>query len=117
MTSGILNHQRSPLYFQGPAPSKYPLTEATREDGNKTKMILETLAEWGAEQKIKVHVCRLVNVGEVKPHATANVAFRPLEVTEWPFRIVQVVLTGKADFGESYGAIPDSGRVMGTIDP
>ena len=78
--------------------------------------MLEPLAEWGAEQKMKVHVSRLVNLGEVKPHATAKVNFRPVEVTEWPFRMVQVVLTGKADFGDSFGAMPDSGRIRGTID-
>lgn len=101
----------------GPVPCKYPKTEATREDG--TKFFLDPLATpWGANPKQKVHVSRLLEVGEVQPHKTARVTFESLEEeeTEWPFRLVQVVLTERADFGKLFGAMPDSGRIMGTSD-
>ena len=100
----------------GPPPSKYPKTEAIREE-NGTKIVLDPVASWGKDQKMKVHVSQLVNVGEVQPGKTARISFRPLEETEWPFRIVQIVLTAKADFGTTYGPMPDSGRIRGTIDP
>jgi len=101
----------------GPAPCKYPKTEATREDG--TKFFLDPLATpWGANPEQKVHVSRLLKVGEVQPHKTARVTFESLEEeeTERPFRLVQVVLTERAEFGKQFGAMPDSGRIMGITD-
>ena len=100
----------------GPPPSKYPKTEAIREDGDGTKKIIRPVAFRGGNPRIRVHVSDLVYMGEVKSNETAKVSFKSLEDTEWPFRIVQAVLTGRADFGTSYFTMPDSSRLHGITD-
>ncbi len=99
----------------GPAPSKYPKTVATREDGT-TKTSIDPLADWGGNPNIKVHVSSLMSFGEVKAGQTARISFEALEKTEWPFRIVQAVLTDRESFGSSYFTMPDSSRRNGIAD-
>ncbi len=90
-----------------PPPSKYPKTEAAREDGeDNSKVMLDPVAHRG-NANMKVHVSDMVYLGKVLPNQTAKVSFTPKEETEWPFRIVQAVLTGKEDFGSSFASMPD----------
>jgi len=98
----------------GPAPSKYPKTEATREDGEGTKVLIDPLSE---KYNFEVHVSQMVCLGKVQPKKTAKISFKPLTESEWPFRLVQVVLTGRADFGDFSRSMPDSERVNGVSEP
>ena len=72
----------------GPAPSKYPFVEATREDGERYRLDPNARG-WDKP----VHVSALVNLGRVAPHFRARVSFKSLEVTEWPFRLIQLMVT------------------------
>jgi hypothetical protein len=114
--SNEIMHIFVPYMTTGPPPSKYPKVEAAREDGDDTKRMLDPVANWG-DRKMQVHVSEMVHLGKVQPNQKAKISFRPLEETECPFRIVQAVLTVKADFGSQFGSMPDSGRPRGTIDP
>ena len=72
----------------GPAPSKYPMVEAIRENGER--YLLDPNARgWNKP----VHVSALVNLGRVAPHFRARVSFKSLELTEWPFRMIQLMVT------------------------
>jgi len=98
-------------YMTAGPHKKYPHVEAERPSG--AKYMLDPIAK-GYKQD--VHISNLVFLGHVQPGATVVVKFKELEKAEWPFRIVQAVLTPKKDFGTSYGSMPDSGRVRGMID-
>ncbi len=76
---------------KGPHPTKYPKTVATREDGT-TRTVIDPSIPY------PVHSSNLVCLGNVKPGATARISFEALEKTEWPFRIVQAVLTDRPNF-------------------
>jgi len=72
----------------GPAPSRYPFVEATRENGERYRLDPNARG-WDKP----VHVSALVNLGRVAPHFRARVSFKSLEVTEWPFRLIQLMVT------------------------
>lgn len=96
----MVNTSTKVMYFfigymvTGPPPSKYPVTEARREDTDHMVKI-DPVSDI---EDMESHVVRLINLGEVQPGTNARVLFTPLEETEWPFRVVQAVLTGQEDF-------------------
>lgn len=75
--------------------------------------LLEPLAEG---YKMSVHISKLAYMGQVQSKNTVRVDFESTEDSQWPFRLVQVVLTPKKDFGTSYGSKPDSGRIQGLAE-
>lgn len=74
----------------GPPPSKYPKVEATLPNGNK--FILEPEASDAYGDK-PVHISRSVNIGTLAPLQTTRISFIPLEQSDWPFRLIQVMVT------------------------
>lgn len=103
----------------GPSPSKYPKTEAYRKDNGAitNRKIISPLAFVERNPKANVHISALSKLGLVRPHQTARVYFKSLEETEWPFRIVQAILTQRATFGSKGFTMPDSSRLNGISDP
>lgn len=87
----------------GPAPSnvKYPRASARMEGKGEEVVELDPVAQWGDVEK-EIHVTKLTRVGEVKGRETKRVYFEIHEESEWPFRIVQVLLTPQADYGTKY---------------
>lgn len=75
----------------GPPPSKYPKVVATI-GGTGEEFILRPDASSSYGDK-PVHITRLQHLGILKPLAHKRINFRPLEKTEWPFRLVQVMVT------------------------
>ena len=76
----------------GPKPSKYPIIRAVRENGDTFTLEPDPSAAdaWG---NMKVHVTRMAFLGSIKPHTDlAKTYFFPMEESEYPFRIVQVML-------------------------
>lgn len=76
----------------GPPPSKYPKVTATL-DSSDEEIILdpETSASYGDKE---VHITRLENLGVLEPLVHKKIHFKPpLEKTEWPFRLVQIMIT------------------------
>ncbi len=74
----------------GPPPSKYPKTEAKLPDGQT--ILLEPESDPGFGMK-KVHISRSVNLGTIGALETIRVFFKPLEESQWPFRLMQVMVT------------------------
>lgn len=75
----------------GPPPSKYPRVEAIRgSDGEKYMLKAEASDSYGDKP---VHISRLERVGNVGPKAHKRIHFNPLGESEWPFRLVQVMVT------------------------
>eukprot|EP00560_Eucampia_antarctica_P001750 CAMPEP_0197837310 /NCGR_PEP_ID=MMETSP1437-20131217/31770_1 /TAXON_ID=49252 ORGANISM="Eucampia antarctica, Strain CCMP1452" /NCGR_SAMPLE_ID=MMETSP1437 /ASSEMBLY_ACC=CAM_ASM_001096 /LENGTH=290 /DNA_ID=CAMNT_0043444259 /DNA_START=84 /DNA_END=959 /DNA_ORIENTATION=- len=75
----------------GPTPSKYPKVEVTRKYDDKMKFILDpNTIGWKDKQ---VHVVRLAQIGTINPGAKHIISFRPLEKTEYPFRLVSIAIT------------------------
>jgi hypothetical protein len=87
----------------GPAPSnvKYPKAEAVDVTGAHITD-LDPVAHWPGLDK-SIHVTKLTGLGEVGPGERKRFYFRTLEKnSEWPLRIVQVLLTPKSNYGTSY---------------
>mmetsp|Transcript_1263 Transcript_1263/g.1463 ORF Transcript_1263/g.1463 Transcript_1263/m.1463 type:complete len:132 (+) Transcript_1263:2-397(+) len=77
----------------GPPPSKYPRVEVIRgqrSDGERYLLNPEASSSYGDKP---VHISRLERVGNVGPMAHKRLHFKPLEESEWPFRLVQVMIT------------------------
>lgn len=76
----------------GPAPSKYPKVEVTRTNRDANKIILDPVSTGWRDKK--VHVTRLANIGKIYPGVLKDrIYFRPMEETEYPFRLVSVAIT------------------------
>jgi len=93
----------------GPAPSnvKYPKAEAVDETGEHI-IHLDPVAVWPGLGNKEIHVTKLTSLGEVGPGETKRCYFRILEKdSEWPLRIVQVLLTPKDNYGTSYHGLKE----------
>lgn len=76
----------------GPPPSKYPQIEVSRTNRDTQKYNLDPNSI-GFDDK-EVHVARLAYIGKMYAGAKEEqINFRPLETTEYPFRLVSVALT------------------------
>jgi len=73
----------------GPPPSKYPKVVATF-DG--VDILLNPVADSSYGENT-VHVDLQQKIGMLKPNAKERIHFRALEKTEWPFRLVEVMIT------------------------
>jgi len=77
---------------KGPPPSVYPEVEAIRENGEKFLISKETPRELANKD---IHVSRVKNLGTIGPNSRARMTFKPLETTEWNFRIIQILIIPK----------------------
>lgn len=78
---------------------KYPRTEISSGD---KKLILNPHDE---DWFYSVHITKYVYFGEVQPQQTLKLHVKELEESEWPFRIVQIVMTPKEDFATFGGQL------------
>ena len=74
----------------GPPPSKYPKVEATVTNGVTLVLEPESSSEYGDKP---VHISRSVDLGTIPPLQTTRISFTPLEQSEYPFRLIQVMVT------------------------
>lgn len=101
------SNQSQALYLTymttGPSPSKYPKTEVVIVDKEGSSLDQKFLSEpiildpnpnnnFGEKS---VHVIRMEPVADIKP-GESMVRIRPLEKTEWPFRLVSVIVTHRS---------------------
>jgi hypothetical protein len=75
----------------GPAPSMYPEVEATSESGAKYLLDSKCMLDVGGKP---IHISKLQNLGTVGAHSTVRITFKPLNSSEWPFRVAAAMLTG-----------------------
>jgi len=89
----------------GPSPSKYPRVQVVRSSKFGSKYILEPESlGWGDKH---VHIARIEYIGELNPGAKDEIiTFKPLEETEYPFRLVAVIITPtNGNKGEQFSGI------------
>ena len=75
----------------GPPPSKYPAVEAKRSDGGS--IILSPDPSDTSYGDKPVHITRSVGLGTIAPRTKLRIFFNPEEESEWPFRLVQIMVT------------------------
>jgi hypothetical protein len=76
----------------GPPPSKYPSVSVTRTNRESMTFVLEPEAVGYGDKN--VHIARLAHIGTIYPNVEKDIIlFKPLEKTEYPFRLVSVVIT------------------------
>ena len=76
----------------GPSPSKYPKMEAKLPSGRKIILQPESDPNFGEK---RVHISRSAKLGKIGPLESIRIFFQPLEESEWPFRLTQVMVTRK----------------------
>lgn len=74
----------------GPPPSKYPAVEAKRSDGERFVLDPNSSDAYGDKE---VHISKSVDLGTIAPLSTLRIFFNPEEESEWPFRLVQIMVT------------------------
>jgi len=72
-----------------PLPSKYPKMDV--EVSNGEKFFIDTNVKPLYDGR-SAHVSRTLELGLIKPHETLRIFFSPKEKTEWPFRVIQVMI-------------------------
>lgn len=76
----------------GPPPSKYPRVAVTRTNREGMTFILEPEAAGYGNKN--VHIARLAHIGTIYPDVKDDIIlFKTLEMTEYPFRLVSLVIT------------------------
>lgn len=81
-------------YLTTSPEQKYPTVEAYRTNGKKFQLQPHSVDKFGGKS---VHVPEMVHLGFMKHKSSVRIYFKPLEESEWPFRITSIMITPQVE--------------------